>query len=321
MTRRHVGGPAHFDDAEAASFGPTLRHLQRVLEETTGALRIYTAAMGESHPHFHAHMVPRTPQMPKDAKAWGVFDLQRAAGAGEITVAAAEVVAVAVDSPSRGLRAGAAAAPGALSLRSRRLRLLVLVGFREAPAGARLPEVLLQRDGAAVRAAPFARQQVRLQILVAERVAARADPCRRRSAPGARVRPDSAGRSRRARPTNRAPPWQLLGQGGEPPCRCSRARAECAPPRHRSRPHGSRRVHPSDSPEAQRPLAARTPCGRPCYGRRLRFATESRAQSGVPARCPGTTWRRARWPRRRAFPAASSIPRGARAPRSRQRAR
>jgi diadenosine tetraphosphate (Ap4A) HIT family hydrolase len=91
ISRRHVAGPGHFDPREAASFGPTLCHLQRVLEEVTGALRIYTAAMGESAPHFHAHMVPRYSTMPKDAKAWGVFDLQRAAGAGEITVDEAEV--------------------------------------------------------------------------------------------------------------------------------------------------------------------------------------------------------------------------------------
>lgn len=84
LTKRHVGGPAHFDDAEARALGPALRHLERVLEEITGALRVYTAAMGESHPHFHAHMVPRLASMPKGAKAWGVFDLQRAAAAGEI---------------------------------------------------------------------------------------------------------------------------------------------------------------------------------------------------------------------------------------------
>lgn len=83
-TKRHVAGPAVFDDAEAASFGPTLRHLQSRLLQVTGALRIYTAAMGESSPHFHGHMVPRYASMPKDAKAWGVFDLQRAAAAGEI---------------------------------------------------------------------------------------------------------------------------------------------------------------------------------------------------------------------------------------------
>lgn len=86
QTQRHVAGPAHFDDGEAASFGPTLRHLERVLEELTGALRIYTAAMGESFPHFHAHMVPRYAQMPNDASAWDVFDLYRATQQGEVTI-------------------------------------------------------------------------------------------------------------------------------------------------------------------------------------------------------------------------------------------
>jgi diadenosine tetraphosphate (Ap4A) HIT family hydrolase len=95
ITRRHVPGPASFDDREANSFGPTLRHLQRVLLEVTGALRIYTAAMGESSPHFHAHMVPRYAQMPKDAKAWAVFDLQRAAAALELPVDAAETARIA----------------------------------------------------------------------------------------------------------------------------------------------------------------------------------------------------------------------------------
>jgi diadenosine tetraphosphate (Ap4A) HIT family hydrolase len=91
QSQRHVGGPAHFNDAEAANFGLALRHFEKVLEEVTGALRIYTAAMGESYPHLHAHMVPRRAQMPDDAKAWAVFDLQRRAAAGEVTVDAAEV--------------------------------------------------------------------------------------------------------------------------------------------------------------------------------------------------------------------------------------
>jgi diadenosine tetraphosphate (Ap4A) HIT family hydrolase len=86
ITQRHVGGPAHFDDREAASLGPALRHFSRVLEQVTGALRIYTAAMGESFPHFHAHLVPRYREMPRDAKAWSVFDLQRAVAAGELSV-------------------------------------------------------------------------------------------------------------------------------------------------------------------------------------------------------------------------------------------
>jgi diadenosine tetraphosphate (Ap4A) HIT family hydrolase len=95
ISRRHVAGPAHFDDAEARAFGLALRHFERVLEEVTGALRVYTAAMGESSPHFHAHMVPRTPAMPKDAKGWGVFDLERAAKAGEISVDLAEAERIA----------------------------------------------------------------------------------------------------------------------------------------------------------------------------------------------------------------------------------
>jgi diadenosine tetraphosphate (Ap4A) HIT family hydrolase len=104
ITRRHVAGPAQFNPLEAASFGPTLCHLQRVLLEVTGALRIYTAAMGESSPHFHAHMVPRYVKMPKDAKAWAVFDLQRAAAAKEIQVDEAEVARMA-EAYARALRA------------------------------------------------------------------------------------------------------------------------------------------------------------------------------------------------------------------------
>ncbi|PZC42900.1 MAG: Diadenosine tetraphosphate (Ap4A) hydrolase [Chloroflexi bacterium] len=73
-SRRHVGGPAHFNDAEAANFGPALRHLERTLEEVTGALRIYTAAWGESVAHFHAHLIPRYESMPVDGKPWALFD-------------------------------------------------------------------------------------------------------------------------------------------------------------------------------------------------------------------------------------------------------
>ena len=86
ISRRHVAGPAQFNELEVASFGPTTRHLHRVLLEVTGALRIYSAAMGESSLHFHAHLVPRYVSMPKAAKAWAVFDLQRAAAAQEIEV-------------------------------------------------------------------------------------------------------------------------------------------------------------------------------------------------------------------------------------------
>jgi diadenosine tetraphosphate (Ap4A) HIT family hydrolase len=86
ISQRHVGGPAHFNDREAASFGPTLRHLEKILEEVTGAVRIYTAALGESFAHLHCHMVPRYAETANGVKGWGLFDLLRATSAGEVKV-------------------------------------------------------------------------------------------------------------------------------------------------------------------------------------------------------------------------------------------
>jgi diadenosine tetraphosphate (Ap4A) HIT family hydrolase len=94
VAKRHVPGPAHFDEREVTSFGPTWCHLQRVLLEVTGALRIYTAALGESSPHFHGHLVPRYETMPKDAKGWSVFDLERATKAGEVQLDPSEAARI-----------------------------------------------------------------------------------------------------------------------------------------------------------------------------------------------------------------------------------
>lgn len=92
--KRHVPGVAQFNDLEAKSLGPTLRHLQSHLLEVTAALRIYLAALGEASPHFHMHLVPRYAEMPKGAKGWAVFDLQRAAAARELVTDEAEVARI-----------------------------------------------------------------------------------------------------------------------------------------------------------------------------------------------------------------------------------
>ena len=97
QTQRHVGEPADFNDREAAAFGLAIRHFSRTLKAVTGALRIYLAAMGESVPHFHGHLVPRYEEMPGGASAWRVFDLSQRAASGEITVDAAEVTRIAAD--------------------------------------------------------------------------------------------------------------------------------------------------------------------------------------------------------------------------------
>jgi histidine triad (HIT) family protein len=94
QTRRHCPEPASFNDAEACGFGPTLRYFEGVLREITGALRIYTVAMGESFPHFHGHMVPRYAQTPGDVKTYGVFLLSERAAKGEVQVDEAEVARI-----------------------------------------------------------------------------------------------------------------------------------------------------------------------------------------------------------------------------------
>jgi diadenosine tetraphosphate (Ap4A) HIT family hydrolase len=77
QTQRHVAGFAHFNDDEARNFGPAFHHFQKTLEELSGAMRIYTAALNETYPHFHCHFVPVYERMPLDAISWKVFELHR----------------------------------------------------------------------------------------------------------------------------------------------------------------------------------------------------------------------------------------------------
>jgi diadenosine tetraphosphate (Ap4A) HIT family hydrolase len=81
-TQRHVQGPAHFNDVEAASYGTVLRHLTSTLQQVSGAERIYVIALGESYPHMHAHLVPRYANLPKEFSAFGIADLFRAVADG-----------------------------------------------------------------------------------------------------------------------------------------------------------------------------------------------------------------------------------------------
>lgn len=83
QTRRHCPEPAMFSDAEAASFGPTLRRFERLLREVTGAERVYTAALGEKVRHFHCHMVPRCEPSPHGAVGWNLFGLESRVAGGE----------------------------------------------------------------------------------------------------------------------------------------------------------------------------------------------------------------------------------------------
>lgn len=117
QSKRHVAGPGFFNDEEAATFGRALRHLAQLLQSVTGCLKVYIAAMGESYPHFHCHLVPRYPDdaVPTGAgedlaaaaassasassaapapKGWAVFAQAGEAAAGKVAVHGSRVEAI-----------------------------------------------------------------------------------------------------------------------------------------------------------------------------------------------------------------------------------
>jgi diadenosine tetraphosphate (Ap4A) HIT family hydrolase len=94
QARRHIGDPADFDATEAASFGPMVQRFAHLLREITGALRIYIGSLNEGSPHFHCHLLPRLPTMPRDAIGWNAFGLSDLARRGEVRADPQEVARV-----------------------------------------------------------------------------------------------------------------------------------------------------------------------------------------------------------------------------------
>jgi diadenosine tetraphosphate (Ap4A) HIT family hydrolase len=89
---RHLGGPADFSEAEAATFGEALARSCALVRQLTGCERVYVIAFGEGAPHLHVHLIPRH-GAEAASKAWRVADLYRAVEAAER--AAADPAAVA----------------------------------------------------------------------------------------------------------------------------------------------------------------------------------------------------------------------------------
>ena len=90
-THAHVAGPAAFSDEEARTLGPALRAASAALLTATGAQRVYVAAMGEAHHHFHMHLVPRYADGPA---GWALFGTQAAAVEGRTVVDAARAASI-----------------------------------------------------------------------------------------------------------------------------------------------------------------------------------------------------------------------------------
>ena len=89
---RHLGGPADFSEAEAATFGEALRRGCALVRQLTGCERVYAIAFGEGAPHLHVHLIPRH-AADAASKAWSVADLYRAVEAGQRSAADPALVA------------------------------------------------------------------------------------------------------------------------------------------------------------------------------------------------------------------------------------
>jgi diadenosine tetraphosphate (Ap4A) HIT family hydrolase len=57
--KRHIPYLADLDGAEAASFGPTLARVARLLRDVTGAEFVWALVFGEHVPHLHVNLAPR----------------------------------------------------------------------------------------------------------------------------------------------------------------------------------------------------------------------------------------------------------------------
>jgi diadenosine tetraphosphate (Ap4A) HIT family hydrolase len=81
-SRRHVGGPADFDDEECVALGPMLRRSSALVRTLAGCERVYAIAFGEGARHFHLHLIPRAAAEPA-SESWRIADLYRAVASGE----------------------------------------------------------------------------------------------------------------------------------------------------------------------------------------------------------------------------------------------
>jgi len=57
--KRHIPYLADLGGVEAASFGPTLARVARLLRDATGAEFIWALVFGEHVPHLHVNLAPR----------------------------------------------------------------------------------------------------------------------------------------------------------------------------------------------------------------------------------------------------------------------
>ena len=82
-SRRHFLDMSEADDAECESFGSALRLAVGAIRAAVDCHRVYSFTLAEAVPHFHVHLIPRSPSMPKAFRGRGVlsYPLQPSADA------------------------------------------------------------------------------------------------------------------------------------------------------------------------------------------------------------------------------------------------
>ncbi len=74
-SRRHLLDLSEANEAEAASYGPLLGRIMKAIREVVNSERVYTFSLGESVPHYHLHLIPKTQAVPRRYKARGIMQL------------------------------------------------------------------------------------------------------------------------------------------------------------------------------------------------------------------------------------------------------
>lgn len=79
LPRRHVTAVSELSDAEARELGVWQVRLSRALHGVFGCEKTYIAQFAETEgfTHVHFHVVPRSPDLPRELRGPGIFELMR----------------------------------------------------------------------------------------------------------------------------------------------------------------------------------------------------------------------------------------------------
>lgn len=76
---RHVEAFAELTAEEAATFGPLVRRITRVMTEVLQPVKVYLSLYAEApgFAHLHVHLIPRSDDVPLERRGPGIFEYLR----------------------------------------------------------------------------------------------------------------------------------------------------------------------------------------------------------------------------------------------------